>query len=70
MEIVYTFHAKEKIEFRKIHLVWTEEALRSPDLTKKIGYKYKALKRLNSKSIEVVYLKEESYIKILTAYWR
>lgn len=69
MRIVYTEHAKEQIEERKIEYPWVESAIKSPDFTeRKTLTKYVARKRLNGKSLEVVYIKER-YIKIITVYW-
>lgn len=68
MRIVYTKHAQEQIEERKIEYAWIESTIKSPDFTeRKILAKYMARKRLNGKSLEVVYIKER-YIKIVTVY--
>ena len=68
MKIVFTLHAKEQIEERKIHVVWVEETIKSPDKTNRIDHKYYAVKRLNGKTLKVVYTKEEG-IKIITAFF-
>ncbi len=69
MDIVYTLHAEEQIQQRKIESVWVEETIKSPDYTKrKKPNKYIVKKKLNGKSIEVVYVKEK-YIKVVTVYW-
>ena len=67
MKIIYTFHAKLMIKERKIEQIWVEEAIKSSDKTEKEFGKYYARKKLNGKSIEVVYEKEK-YIKIITTY--
>lgn len=68
MYIIFTKHAKEQIEERKIELIWIEEAIKWPNLTKHAENKYIVTKRLNGRSIEAVYIKEK-YIKVLTVYW-
>lgn len=68
MEIVYTIHAKDSIEKRKIEKVWVEEAIKSPDGLSDDGEKYYARKKLNGLSIEIVYSKER-YIRVITVYW-
>jgi len=35
MNIIYSLHAEEQIGERKIEKVWIEEAIKSPDYTKK-----------------------------------
>ena len=68
MEIRYTFHAKIMIKERKIEQVWVEETIKSPNKSERGFGKNYARKKLNGKSIEVVYMKEK-YIKVITAYW-
>ncbi len=69
MDIIYTIHAEEQIQERKIERVWVEETIKGPDYTKrKKPNKYIVKKKLNGKSIEVVYVKER-YIKVVTVYW-
>ncbi len=68
MNILYTNHAKEQIEDRKIEKIWVEEAIKSPDTTKHVKYKYYITKKLNGKTLKVVYTKEK-YIKVITTYF-
>lgn len=69
MHIFYTKHAKEKMEERSIEPVWVESTIQSPDsIERKTQAKYMVKKKLNGKSLKVVYAKER-YIKILTVYW-
>jgi len=66
--LIYTVHAEEQLEIRKIEKIWVEEAVRAPDFTEREGEKYIVNKKLNGRSIKVVYVKER-YIKIITVYW-
>jgi hypothetical protein len=68
MKIEYTFHALEQMEERKIIAIWVEEALNYPDIIKREGFKYYAIKKLNGKTIKVVYIKEKS-IKVITTFF-
>lgn len=62
------FHAVLRIKERKIHHLWIEEAIKFPDVLRKVTAKIYAIKKLNGRSIEVVYIKEK-YRKIITVYW-
>ena len=68
MDIVYTMHANEQIKERKLLKVWVEETIKSPDQTKAKGHKYYATKKLNGKTLRVIYVKEK-YIKVITSYF-
>lgn len=68
MEIKYTPHAKEQLEERKIIKTWVEETIKSPDLTKRSGYKYYVIKKLDGRTLKVVYVKKR-YIKVITMFF-
>lgn len=68
MRITYTLHAKLQLNERRIERIWVEETIQSPDITKRSGKKYYVIKKLNGKTLKVVYVKEK-YIKIVTAHW-
>lgn len=69
MDIIYSIHAEEQIQERKIEKLWIEETIKSPDYIKRNKpNKYIIKKKLNGRSIEVVYVKEK-YIKVVTVYW-
>lgn len=68
MEIRYTLHAGEQIKERKILKVWIEEAIKYPDETRSIGHKYYVVKKLDGKTIKIVYVKEK-YIKVITSFF-
>ena len=68
MNIIYTKHADEQIEERKIPKIWVEETVKFPDELKHEGHKYYATKKLNGSMLRVVYVRE-SYIKIITTYF-
>ena len=64
----YTLHAQEQIKERKIEPVWIEEAVRFPDTIASEKHKFYVTKKLNGKTIKVVFIKEK-YIKIITSYF-
>jgi len=68
MHIVYTLHAEEQLKERKIINVWVEETIKSPDMIKQKGHKCYVIKKLNGKTLKVVYVKEK-YLKVVTAYF-
>lgn len=68
MEFVYTLHAEDQMKERKIHKIWVEDAITFPDKTERKENKYYVIKKLNGRTIKVVYVKE-NYIKIITSYF-
>jgi len=68
MNIKYTLHAQGQMEERKIEPVWVEEAVQFPDKVRSEGYKFYATKKLNGKTIKVVFTKEK-YINIITTFF-
>ncbi len=58
-----------KTSFQKeVEKVWVEETIAYPHELFISGKKYDARRKLNGKTLRVIYLKE-SYIKIITMYW-
>ena len=68
MKIIYTNHAEEQIKERKILKIWVEETLKFPDSTNRIEHKFYVIKRLNGKTLKVIYTKE-NFIKVITSYF-
>lgn len=68
MYLVYTKHAKEKLEERKILPVYVEETIKWPHLTKYKNNKYTVIRKLNGRTLKVVYTKE-NYIRIITCFY-
>jgi len=58
MDINFTLHAKEQIEERKILKIWVEETIKSPNETRHYGNKYYVVKKLNGRTLKVVYVKQ------------
>ncbi|MBI5392006.1 hypothetical protein HZB00_03300 [Candidatus Woesearchaeota archaeon] len=54
---------------KRISYTWVEEAIKSPDhIERETQIKYRARKKVNGISIEVVYIREK-HIKVVTVYW-
>ena len=68
MDLKYTLHAEEQIKERKILKTWIEETIKSPDETKTDGNKFYVVKKLNGKTLKIVYVKEK-YIKVITSFF-
>lgn len=68
MEIVYTAHAEQQIKDRKIQQIWIDETIKYPNFTTHDRDKYYAIKKLNGKTLKVVFVKEK-YIKVITSYF-
>ena len=66
MKIVFTLHAKEQIIERHIESVWIEDTIVAPDKTKRDGHKYYVIKKLNGKTLKVIYVNVLSHNYFLT----
>ena len=65
MIIFYSAHARENIRKRKIELIWIKEILKFPDLLIRKGrFKFHAIKKLNGKTLKIVFIKKR-YIKVI-----
>lgn len=69
MRIVFTRHAKTRIEIRKISKEEIITAIQQPDTIIKKHNKHYYQKKLNRGTIELVCEKTESNINIITVYW-
>ena len=68
MDIRYTLHARMQINERKIETAWIHDTLSFPHKTERDGNKYYVTRKLNGKTLRVVYVKEK-YIKVVTTYF-
>ena len=69
MEILFTRHAKQRIEKRKLLKEEVEDAIKYPDATVKKHGLYYYQKRLQRGSIEVCCERTERHINVVTIYW-
>ena len=68
MIIKYSHHAKYQIIERKIERVWVEETIKCPDYMFVNKNKYYVVKKLNGKTLKVVFAKKK-YIKVIALFW-
>ena len=69
MEIVFTNHARYRIEKRKILEEEVIDAIKHPDKTMKRHGKYYFQKKLERGIIEISCERTERNIKVITVYW-
>ncbi|MBU3923607.1 MAG: DUF4258 domain-containing protein [Nanoarchaeota archaeon] len=69
MKIIFTEHAKEKLQRRKITQDEAINTIIYPEITNKIRGKYYAQKETSRGKIEVVYTREDKFLKVITLYW-
>ncbi|MBI4146243.1 DUF4258 domain-containing protein [Candidatus Woesearchaeota archaeon] len=68
MRIEYTNHAEYQLNARCVERVWVEETIKAPNFTKRQEHKFYVTKKLNGKTLRVVYVRE-THIKVITMYW-
>ena len=69
MKVIFTRHAQERLERRKILKVEIEHALSFPGKIIKKRELYFYRKRFSRGTIEVVCDRRENLIKVITLYW-
>jgi len=69
MKIIFTAHAEERIKKRRISKEEILEAIKKPEKITKKRKKFYIQKTISEGKIEVIYEKEENFIKIITVYW-
>ncbi|MBS3065669.1 DUF4258 domain-containing protein [Candidatus Pacearchaeota archaeon] len=68
MEVIFTEHAKERLQRRDITEEEAISAIKYPDKTSKKEGRYYVQKDIGRAKIEIVYEKDK-YIKIITIYY-
>ena len=68
MNIIYSNHAEKQIKERTLLKIWVEETIKFPHFVKREGFKFYAIRKLDSMTLKVVYTKE-TYIKVITSYF-
>lgn len=68
MNIVFTLHALERMKKRGVAQVEVLECLRDPDRLMKLDDVYRAVRRLGSEVLVVVYRKEDDTVIVITIY--
>jgi len=69
MKIIFTEHAKQKLQKRKITKDEIINTIKYSENTRKTKEKFYAQKNISRGSIEVVYTTEDKFLKVITVYW-
>jgi hypothetical protein len=70
MKIDLSYHAKKRLIERGINLEDVEETVEIPDYTVSRGNKKEAYKKINNRTLKVVYFQKDKYIKVITLIWK
>jgi len=70
MKVVLSNHAKKRLFERGIKMNEVIETLEMPDYVVSKGNKKEAHKKIKDKTLKVVYLEEDKYIKAVTLIWK
>lgn len=70
MKIVLSYHAKKRLVERGIRAEDVRLTLELPDYTISKGDKKESYKKIDSKTLKVVYAEEDKYIKVVTVIWK
>ncbi|MFH1376816.1 MAG: DUF4258 domain-containing protein [Candidatus Woesearchaeota archaeon] len=67
MNIIYSEHANKRLKQRGISLLDVEHVLEFPDYVKKsLKNMFEAYGEVKGRKLKVVFIKKESYIKVIT----
>ena len=66
MEIIFTDHAKQRMIERGIKFNEIKETIELPNYTISKNGKIEAYKKIENKTLRVIYSKEDKYIRIIT----
>ena len=70
MKIFLSFHAKKRMIERRIRLENIHETIALPDYVISKDNKKEAFKKIENKTLKVIYLEEDKYIKVVTLMWK
>ncbi|MBL7051421.1 DUF4258 domain-containing protein [Candidatus Woesearchaeota archaeon] len=70
MKIDLSYHAKKRLIERGINLEDIEETVEMPDYTVSKENKKEAYKKINNRTLKVVYFQKDKYIKVITLIWK
>ncbi len=68
MKIIYSSHARKRLRQRNIKENKVVEIIEFPDYTLKRGEEIEAYKKIKERTIKIVYVAKENYIKVITVY--
>jgi len=70
MKINLSYHAKKRLSERSIKFKEVQETIEMPDYTVSKGNKKEAYKKINNKTLKVVYFQKDKYINVITLIWK
>jgi len=70
MKIFLSHHAKKRLSERGIQFKDVQETIEMPEYTISKINKKEAYKKINGKTLKVVYAEEDKYIKVITLIWK
>jgi tRNA A37 threonylcarbamoyladenosine dehydratase len=70
MKIVLSYHAKKRLNERGIKMRDVQNTIEMPEYSISRGTKKEAYKKIENKTLKVVYAEEDKYIKVITSVWK
>jgi len=70
MKIILSYHAKKRLNERSIKFKDIQDTIDIPDYTVSKGNKKEAYKKIKDKTLKIVYLEKDKYIKVITLMWK
>jgi len=70
MKIFLSHHAKKRLSERGIQFKDVQETIEMPEYTISKINKKEAYKKINGKTLKVVYAEEDKYINVRTLIWK
>ncbi|MAH47398.1 hypothetical protein CMI37_16360 [Candidatus Pacearchaeota archaeon] len=70
VKVILTSHTKQRMFERAITINQIHETIELPDYIINKGEKKEAYKKINSRTLKVVYTQERKFIKIITVIWK
>ncbi len=69
MDINFSNHAKKRLNEREIKISQVKDAIYIPDYTIKKGNNVEAYKKIDNKTLKIVYASEDKFINVITLMW-
>ena len=70
MKINFSYHAKKRLIERGIKFKDVQETIEMPDYTVSKSDKKEAYRKINYKTLKVVYSQKDKYINVITLIWK
>ena len=70
MEFIFTNHARKRVVERKISKEQIQETIDFPDYTIRKDGKTESYKKIENKTLKIIYVLKGKFIKIVTLMWK